>query len=538
MPTRHASARKTYPDRSADAHALPPLVRALLRPEAYPHPAGDFRVFETHISWVILAGGYAYKIKKHVNFGFLDFSSLEQRATDCAEEVRLNRRLSPDVYLGVVEVVERDGTYHIGGDGHVVEPAVRMRRLPDAGMLPHLLAEGAVDARLIRRIARRLARFHAGAATGPGVDEWGSLETVRANWTENFTQMAPFIGRALPAAHQETIAAYVDRFLTEYADLFRAREAHGCIRDGHGDLHAASICVEGRRIHLFDCLEFTARFRCADVAAEVAFLAMDLDHYGRADLAAAFVDAYVQASGDTELRHLLNFYACYRAYVRGKVLSFRLAEPALSSEEETAIIEQTRGYFDLAWSYAGGLVHPVIVMTMGLPASGKTSLADALASHLGLVHLSSDVARKELTETPLTQRPATEEFRQGLYRPAVTRRTYAALRRRAARWLRRGRSVALDATYGNPAERAAVVRLAARHGVRLVVLVCEADEATIRARLAARAHDPRVVSDARLDLWPALRAAFSDPAELPDALRLDMTQPMPAIVDRVINALA
>jgi aminoglycoside phosphotransferase family enzyme len=343
------------PTVSDQLEALPPYVRALLRPEAYPHPAHDLRLHETHISWVVLAGPHAYKVKKPVDFGFLDFSTVERRAAVCADEVRLNRRLCPDVYLGIVDVVQRRGAYFVGGPGRPVEPAVRMRRLPEAGMLPRLLESGAVDARLAARIARRLARFHTTAATGPGVDEYGGPATGRANWGENFAQMAPFIGRTLPADLAEGIAAYVERFLAEQADLLARRVTGGRIREGHGDLHAASICLEGRRLQLFDCLEFNPRFRCADVAAEVAFLAMDLDHYGRSDLASAFVGAYVRASGDRELPRLLDFYKCYRAYVRGKVLSLRLSEPGLSPAEESEVVAEARAYFDLARAYAGGL---------------------------------------------------------------------------------------------------------------------------------------------------------------------------------------
>jgi uncharacterized protein len=516
---------------------VPPLIQTLLRPEAYPHPADDLRVHETHISWVILAGPYAYKMKKHVNFGFLDFSSLAQRRADCDAEVRLNRRLCPDVYRGVIDVVERDGSCWIGGPGHIVEPAVWMRRLPEDGMLPHLLARDLVDAALVRRIARLLARFHANAATGPGVDEWGTIAAVRANWEENFVQTAPFIGRTISAAFQERIAAFVAATLTAQARLFDERVAAGRIRDGHGDLHSANICVEGRQLYLFDCLEFSPRYRCADVAAEVAFFAMDLDRYGRADLAAAFVDAYVRASGDHQLLDLLPFYRSYRAYVRGKVLSLGLDDPALAPDARTEMTRQARRYFDLAWSHAGGIIHPVLIVTMGMPATGKTTLAHALATRLGLVHLSSDRVRKELAGIAPTARH-TGAYNAGIYRPEMTRRTYTTLHRRAGRWLRRGQSVVLDATYGNPKERAAVQRLARRTGMRLVVFVCEADEATIRARLAARATDAGVVSDAGLTHWPALRDAFADPADMPQAVRLDMTPPEADVLDRALRHLA
>jgi aminoglycoside phosphotransferase family enzyme len=329
------------------------LVASLLRPDAFSHPADRLELHETHISWVILAGPFAYKIKKPVNLGFLDFTTMERRAQDCDDEIRLNRRLCPDVYLGVRQIVGRDGAYYVGGAGRPIEPVVWMRRLPEQGMLPALLARGDVTPALAQRIAQRLAAFHAGAATGPGVDEYGSAATIRANWDENIVQTGPVVGRALDADMQAGLVAYVGRFLTEQRDLLERRVTMGRIREGHGDLHAASICVEDGRIHLFDCLEFAPRFRCSDVAAEVSFLAMDFDHLGRADMGGAFVEAYVQSSGDRELLHLLDFYKAYRAFVRGKVASLRLLEGDLSDAGAAAAVTEAQAYFALACRYAG-----------------------------------------------------------------------------------------------------------------------------------------------------------------------------------------
>lgn len=333
---------------------LPPMIAALLRPEAFGHGAADLELHETHISWVILAGPFAYKIKKPVNLGFVDFTTRERRLADCANEVRLNRRLCPDVYLGIVDIVERDGEYFVNQPGHAVEPVVWMRRLPKAGMLPALLEQDAVTPGLVRRIACQLAAFHALARTGPGVDEHGSLSAIRANWEENFSQTARFIGCTIPSERYQQIQDFVEGVLAGQAGLFEQRVAQRRIREGHGDLHAGSICIQGWRIHLFDCLEFADRYRCSDVAAEVAFLAMDLDHFGRSDLAEAFVDGYVTRSGDSTLRLLLSFYQCYRAYVRGKVGSLRLDQPGISAAERAEIVADARSYFDLAWRYAGG----------------------------------------------------------------------------------------------------------------------------------------------------------------------------------------
>ncbi len=524
---------------ATEAIARPRVLQALLQPTAYPHAAGDIRLHETHMSWVVLAGRYAYKLKKPVDLGFVDFTTVERRAAACMEEVRLNRRLSPDLYLGVVWIVERRGEFFVGGKGRPVEPAVRMRRLPEEEMLPHLLVRRAVGPRLMRRLGVSLASFHATAATGPGVDEWGSPEAVRRNWDESFDQTAAFEPPVLPSEARAAVADYVRQFLEAQGPLLARRVAEGRIRDGHGDLHAGNVCVEGTHVRLFDCLEFTPRFRCADVAAEVAFLAMDLDHYGRADLGAAFVDAYERASQDADLLVLLDFYRCYRAFVRGKVLGLRLLQNGRTPEETTALVDDASAYFELARAYADRARHPgdrLLVAVMGLPASGKTTLARALAGRLGLVHLSSDVIRKELAGLRPTEH-VEEAFGKGLYGATMTRLTYAALLRRAGRWLRRDQSVVLDATFGRPTHRAALIQLARRSRARLVVLHCRADEALLRARLATHTTDPASVSDARPELWPALRAAFTEPVELPNTVVLDTALPLTDTVRRALEAV-
>jgi aminoglycoside phosphotransferase family enzyme/predicted kinase len=514
---------------------MKPLAESLcdlLRSDAFPHPAREPRLIETHISWIVLGGDFAYKLRKPVNFGFLDFSTEAKRRADCEAEIRLNSHLCPDLYLGITNVVQQtDGRLCFDPDATTGEPAVRMRRLPEAGMLPTLLQRGAVDERLMSRIAVQLAEFHAAAATGEGVDRYGSVETILANWQENFSQtpdLEPDL--CLP------IRSYVEDFIACHRELLERRVLQGRIRDGHGDLHAGSVCATRRRLYMFDCIEFNHRFRCADVAAEVAFLAMDLEHLGRADLSWAFVDAYVRVSRDLELLSLLEFYKCYRAFVRGKVLRFRLAELAPASSVAAEVHAEAHAYFDLAYSIATRSAQPLVLVCMGLPASGKSTLARALAGRLGLIHLSSDLVRKRLAGVRPTSHRV-EGFEGGIYSRTMTRRTYASLMRNAARWLRRRQSVVLDATFGQPADRAALRQLARRTGARLAVVVCRADEATIRARLALRAGDRYATSDARLEIWPALRAAFVEPIELPLLLEADTAGPTQPTADQIVAAL-
>jgi predicted kinase len=291
----------------------------------------------------------------------------------------------------------------------------------------------------------------------------------------------------------------------------------------------AALCIMRRRLYLFDCIEFNARFRCADVAAEVAFLSMDLDHLGRADLSVEFVNAYVRRSPDRQLLSLLDFYKCYRAFVRGKVLGFRLHQANLPPVEAEDIKRHAQAYFELAYTYASRPVQPILLIVMGLPASGKSTLARAVASRCGLIPLSSDVVRKHLAGVRPTDHRM-EPFGRSLYGRSMTRR-------KASRYLRNGQSVVLDSTFGQPAERATLRHLARRAGAQLVVVVCRADESVIKARLAARTSDANTTSDARLELWPALKAAFVEPIDIPDALNVDTTRPLATTVELVMSAL-
>jgi len=327
-----------------------PIVEGLLQPESYPHKPAEIKLVQTQMSFIFLAGEYVYKVKKPVNLGYLDYTTLSKRRLFCRREVELNRRLCPDVYLEVVAITrDREGV-HIGGKGRAVEYAVRMLKLPQERMMDVLLADNRVTPEMVTRVAQKLVGFHREAKTNSRIAAFGGLDTIRQNTEENFSQTQKYIGVSLSPEQYERIKKYTGDFIRCNGGLFARRVKEGRIRDCHGDLHSAHICFTDG-ICIYDCIEFNDRFRYADVASEVAFLAMDLDRYQRADLSRRLVNAYVELSRDEELRELLGFYKCYRAYVRGKVESFKLDDPYISDGEKAKALSAAQSYFALAEGY-------------------------------------------------------------------------------------------------------------------------------------------------------------------------------------------
>jgi len=329
------------------------VVDALMKPDAYDEEPGSIELVQTHISFVFLTKNFVYKVKKAVDFGFLDFTTLEKRRFFCGKELELNRRLCGDMYLEVVPI-NKAQTVKMKGEGETVEYAVKMKRLPQEKMLKKLLEEDKVDSKLIDKIAKTIAEFHSKAETNSRINQFGSLTIIKVNWRENFEQTEEYIGKTLLSEEFKLISGKVEEFMKQNVPLFEKRTADGRIRDCHGDIHSNNIFVTDR-IYIFDAIEFNDRIRYSDVTADVAFLAMDLDFRGRTDLSNFFVEKYVEYSGDQELMRLLPFYECYRAYVRGKVVSFELKDPNVRSKEKGAARKEARAYFKLATTYARNL---------------------------------------------------------------------------------------------------------------------------------------------------------------------------------------
>lgn len=329
----------------------PPYIQALLKPEAYPHPVDTVQLVQTHISFVLLAGDFVYKFKKPVDFGFLDFSTLEKRKHCCEQELLLNRRLCPEIYLGIVQINEETGMPALDGTGNTIEYGVKMQRMPEEQMMVQVIERGALTADHIESLVEVMVPFYEQAERNSEIDGFGTAQAVAVNVLENFEQTEGFIGGdALSRQQFDEISSYARAVLAK-DDLFQTRIDQGRIRDCHGDLYSANICLADK-VYIYDCIEFNRRFRYCDVAGDVAFLAMDLNFHGLDGLSALFIDRFCDKAGDDDLRKMLNFYTCYRAYVRGKIGLFTAGDPAVDPEVKEKNLAAAAKYFSLAQRYA------------------------------------------------------------------------------------------------------------------------------------------------------------------------------------------
>ena len=483
------------------------LVNDLQRPEAYPAPRPS-RITQvtTHISWVFLGDRDVWKLKRPVDYGFVNYTTLARRRRCCEDEVRLNRRLAPDVYLGVVPVRLGPHGYWLGPEGEIVDYAVRMRRLSDERSAEALLRQGSLTPGHLTRLATRLARFFADAVPVP---ELGALETIRGNLVENFLQVEPVVGQFLSQETFDAVRAWQVEVLDRHADRFRRRVEQGRIRDGHGDLRLEHVYFETDEPIVIDCVEFNRQLRGGDVAADVAFLAMELTARSRVDLAESFLAAFALASDDHDLYGVVDFYAGYRAWVRGKVAAFLAADAGTPPEKARRKAEEARSLFTLARSYTEARTGAAPVVAIGgLIGSGKSTLAEALGHAIGSPIVSSDRVRKALAGIRPTERAADE-----VYSAAFSARTFDELFRRAAVVLTSGRGVVLDATFRERALRLRARDLARQHGRPFLFVETACDEATLRERLRRRAAGPSI-SDAEEALLDRVRREFEPVTEL------------------------
>jgi aminoglycoside phosphotransferase family enzyme/predicted kinase len=511
-----------------DAATPDELAAFLEAPGSYPHTPDDVECVATHLSLVALAGDRVYKVKKPVDLGFADFSTLEKRRHFCEEEVRLNRRLCAGTYEGVVAIRRDAGGELTFADtgGAPVAYAVEMKRLPEGGFLDDRIDAGDAGEDELEQVAQRLAAFYREREPAPEVAEWGRVENLRRSTDENFEQTEAHAGTLLPEPAFEALRYYTNRFLDARAALFARRRAEGRVLEGHGDLRLEHVHLappgddRDEDVCIYDCIEFSERLRAVDGAGDVAFLAMDLDFHEKPGLALFFARRMAELLDDPELPALIDFYKTYRAHVRAKVDAMQAEDDDLSPEKRAEQRERAQAHYRQALQYATTGSGPAVIAVMGRVGTGKSTQARALAEALGSERVRSDRVRKQIAGVSPRERPD-EATRERLYAAEMTRKTYAALTDRALEAAEAKRPIVLDATFGKRAHRDALRDALAEAGGRLphAFLELTAPDDAIKERLEAREGAPQL-SDARRADFQMLAEGYQAPTALEDAFHV------------------
>ena len=518
---------------STTSTATVDLVEALSDPQAYPDPTGRVEMHQTHISWVFLTDSYAYKVKKPVRYDFLNFSTLDARRRDCEREVRVNRRLAANVYLGVQPIVLGEQGLRVGGSGETIEYCVQMRRLPDDKLLDQKIARREAGTADVERLLDVLCPFYARAAASEKISRHATPESLQAKARANFKVLEELADERLRREQVLHLRGAQYQFLALERGKFRQRIEAGKIRDCHGDLRAEHVCLLDPPV-VFDSIEFADRFRHIDVIDELCFLAMDFDFLGSPQLGDDLLAGYRRRTGDDPGEDLIGFYKSYRACVRAKVEALRAKQ--LDAAGRADALDRAGRYLQLACSYSSNFYRPKLLVMVGLMGTGKSTVAKALTGELGLEVLQSDAVRKELA--PRT-RGAKAGYRQGIYTEEMTDRTYGEMQHRAAGLLERGVSVLLDATHQSRSRRGAAAELARRTGSEVFFVECTCPPADVISRLDRRRKKKQSISDGRPELYAQQAREFESTDELAahQLIVVDTRRPVPELVETVIEAM-
>jgi aminoglycoside phosphotransferase family enzyme/predicted kinase len=480
------------------------LFKQLQKPKVYGSKVDQVQVLQTHISYVFLAGDFAFKVKKPVDFGFLDFSTLEKRRFYCEEELRLNQRLCPELYLEVIPITRHNQSVELNGAGEVVDYAVKMQRFPQERIMTNVLQHESIGSDVIEHICSTLVNFYNSYPSTPEITQYGGVEAVKQNINENFEQTQSKIDITIPQKTFEKIQNINNHFFTAKAGVFHKRQKGGFIHDCHGDLHSGNIVLTDS-VQIFDCIEFNKRFRFCDVASDIGFLAMDLDFLNHPFLSSHLIHCYVQQSDDSDIFSVLNFYKCYRAYVRGKVAGFQLDDPHISKKNKDKAIDTAQAYFRLSQYYSRLMEiellqkKPVLILVAGLTGTGKSTLARKLAIDYTAELVNTDVVRKEMAGIDKYE-PHRDAFNTGLYDPKNIDHTYKQVIEKAQSILTQGHSVVIDATFVYNRHRTRAITLAQHLHIPLLVIQCTCKPTIVKQRLEKRMQK-KSISDGRWEIY-------------------------------------
>jgi aminoglycoside phosphotransferase family enzyme/predicted kinase len=498
-----------------DEASVARLITSLDNPLAFGHPVQYIRHIETHISWIILTGNYAYKIRKPVNFGFLDFSTLEKRRFYCEEELRLNRRFAPDIYLEVAEIRGSETAPRLHGDGEVFEYAVRMVEFPQHCLLSSHATRQDLNTELIDAIANKVGKMHAGSEPVDAASVYGDASVV-AQWSaENMSQIANAIPAELIPQSYSDLETWYRENETLLADIDQ-RKRDGFVRECHGDLHLGNMALLGDEVTLFDCIEFNPELRWIDTISEAAFVAMDLEARGYPGFCWQFINRYLESTNDYTAVRLLRYYVIYRALVRAKVEALRTAQEERVSNKPDGRFDAALAYINLAHKWASSQ-RPAMIIMHGLSGSGKSTIAGKLAQSLGVFQLRSDVVRKRLFDLgPEVQTDSAQD--QGIYTAYATDSTYQRLQHIAAMILDAGFTVILDATFLEESQRRQMLATKTSTEFKKIIIDCDVPVDELRRRILARANDPSEanleVLEQQLDSCQPLTAAEAEQARI------------------------
>lgn len=500
------------------------LINSLLDPGAYDHDTSDIRLLETHISWVILTGPYAYKIKKPVDFGFLDYSTLDRRREFCELEIRYNRRLAKNLYLEVVPVTGIEESPVMNGPGTAIEYAVKMLQFESGMLLSDLIDNAELREVHIDWLARVVARFHQQTNRSDNASEYGTPEAVWQPVEENFRQIREALNETTLLERLDAIDAWSQQEFRSIRPALEARKKQGFIRECHGDLHLGNIVMLNTEIVPFDCIEFNQNLRWIDVMSEVAFLVMDIEDHGRDDFAWRLLNDYLEITGDYEGLSVLRYYLVYRAIVRAKVAALRLNQTGLDEKSMTSIHSALENYLAIAERHIASQRTALIIMH-GLSGSGKTTISQQILEGLPAIRIRSDVERKRLHGLGANEK-SDSPLDGGIYDKDATQTTYARLAELASTVCRAGYPTIIDATFIRADQRRWFRDLAEELDVVFRVVACQASHAILRERIAERealgqdaSEAPVAILERQLNTYDAL-----DGNELDYTITLNTTE--------------
>ncbi|MDJ0842620.1 AAA family ATPase [Crocosphaera sp.] len=471
---------------------LSKLIKKLQNPDSYPHTVQTpVKVIQTHISVIFLTGNYAYKIKKPVDFGFLDYSTLEKRQHFLNQELTMNQLIAPDIYVEVLPITLENNQVKIGIKGEIIDYTLKMNQFPQDCLFINLFQAGKLEKHHLKKLGKIVAEFHKNTKTNEYIRSFGKIEVIKQSIDENYERTEKYISIAQTQQQYQETKDFTDHYFEQKQNYFIQRQQEDKIRECHGDLHLKNICLWNNKIQLFDRIEFNEEFRYVDVMFDVAFTVMDLDSRNRKDLSNVFLNTYLENTGDWQGLQVLPVYLSRQAYVRAKVNSMILDDPNISEENHQKAQQEAKNYYHLAWQYTQQHQGQIIMMS-GLSGSGKTTIANYLAQNINAILIRSDAVRKHLGNVSLD-----ETGNSGLYSEKMNQKTYETLIKLGEIVTKQGFNVILDAKFDRHQWRKLVIEIAKRYNIPLTIVSCYAPVETLSDRLSKRKGD---ISDATSDL--------------------------------------